>query len=137
MRYFPTNYLLHKRKITSSQNCTFCMIEPETIEHLFFKCHYVRNLWLQVFQDWNSKMSQTRLPSMEICILGHMVSENSVENVALYNFLMHVKAYIKKSKLDKKSLSSLAFKQYFQDQLMQLDQVYSNNIINVLKQVYP
>ena len=44
MRFSPTNYLLFKMKKNNSQTCVFCMLEPETIEHILFDCVHVRNI---------------------------------------------------------------------------------------------
>ena len=52
IRFAPTNYLLFKMKKITYQTCTFCMMEPETIEHLFFNCIHVKNIWLCVFNEW-------------------------------------------------------------------------------------
>ena len=49
MRFIPTNYLLYKMGKVNSQVCSFRNMEPETIEHLFFNCIYVKNIWLYVF----------------------------------------------------------------------------------------
>ena len=43
-----TNKLLFKWKVISSENCTFCDSEPETIQHLFFHCCKITPIWLKV-----------------------------------------------------------------------------------------
>ena len=37
MRCILTNYLLHKMDKLTSQNCSFCNLEPEKIEHFFIR----------------------------------------------------------------------------------------------------
>ena len=51
MRFVPTNYLLYKMKKVSSQTCRFCNLEPETIEHLYFQCIHVKDIWWYVFEE--------------------------------------------------------------------------------------
>ena len=42
MRILPTNKFLTKCNIISSSLCDFCDRQPETLEHLFWECHFVR-----------------------------------------------------------------------------------------------
>ena len=41
-------YCSTKRNWNGSKTCCFCS-KPETIHHLFFKCHYAQFLWCAVF----------------------------------------------------------------------------------------
>ena len=43
-----TNEHLYHFKIKSSQMCEFCLVEKETVRHLFFDCIYVRHIWGKV-----------------------------------------------------------------------------------------
>ena len=47
-RYLATNSVLYKMKLTNTNTCTFCNIEIESIEHLFWECINVRNFWRQL-----------------------------------------------------------------------------------------
>ncbi len=40
-----TNVQLHRWKITPTNLCTFCGLEPETILHLFFECPAATDIW--------------------------------------------------------------------------------------------
>ena len=64
MRFIPTNYSLHKMEKVNSQVCSFCNMDPETIEHLFFNCIYVKNIWLYVFQEWLSLTGSCHIPDL-------------------------------------------------------------------------
>ena len=51
MRFIPTSYLLHKMGKVNHQVCSFCNIEPETIE-LFFQLHLcTKYLVIYVFRN--------------------------------------------------------------------------------------
>ena len=50
-RIIPTNAYLFKLKITDSPKCTFCKCDIETIDHLFFECFHVTELWCSIV-DW-------------------------------------------------------------------------------------
>ena len=48
MRILPTNQFLSKCNIINSSLCDFCNRQPETLEHLFWECHFVRAFWTQI-----------------------------------------------------------------------------------------
>ena len=92
MKFIPTNYLLHDMGNVNSQVCSFCNIEPETIEHLFFNCIYVKNIWLYVFQEWLSLTGSCRIPDLRSCVLE---VNNEVEHSrALNTIMVLVKSFI-------------------------------------------
>ena len=70
MRFVPTNYLLYKMGKVTSQTCTFCHLEPETIEHLFFDCIHVKNIWYFIINEWQRVSGNIFLPTLKDCILG-------------------------------------------------------------------
>ena len=43
-----TNVHLYKWKLRSSPECEFCELFNKTLEHLFFQCEKVQNLWKEV-----------------------------------------------------------------------------------------
>ena len=47
MRILPTNQFLSKCNIISL--CDFCNRQPETLDHLFWECHFVRAFWIHNF----------------------------------------------------------------------------------------
>jgi hypothetical protein len=49
----PTNYWLYKWKLRENDKCTFCKVDSENIEHLFFSCVHVQRLWrtIQIWYD--------------------------------------------------------------------------------------
>ena len=55
-----TNYRLHKMKLVDSELCTFCVKFPETVNHIFWECEYVRPLW-SVFIDWYRQLTNIYL----------------------------------------------------------------------------
>ena len=99
MRFVPTNYLLYKMKKVSSHTCTFCNLEPETIEHLFFQCIHVKDIWWYVFEEWAKLTGNTYEPNLRGCVLG--VYNNNVDDTrAINTIVLIVKAYIMKCKYE-------------------------------------
>ena len=63
-RILGTNYLRKKMKMVSSDLCTFCKTQAETIQHLFYECNTVQHFWTnlalymtekraEIQTDWN------------------------------------------------------------------------------------
>ena len=46
--YLATNLLLYKMKIVSSPRCNFCDLYSQSIQHMFFECLPIRNIWYQL-----------------------------------------------------------------------------------------
>ena len=101
MRFIPTNYLLYKMKKVNSQNCHFCIVEPETIEHLFFNCVIVKNIWFYVFREWHKVSGKMFTPSLTSCIFGtferYVNGSNTINTIMLI-----VKSYIMYCKFERK-----------------------------------
>ena len=96
MRFFPTNSLLYKMKKIQSPSCTFCGFQLESIEHLFFHCVYVNNLWSYVLNEW-SRICGYHIPvTFKTCILGSFGNTcmSSNERVCLSTALLIVKSFI-------------------------------------------
>ena len=81
----------------NSQLCSFCNMEPETIEHLFFICIYLQNnIGLYVFQEWLdlSGSCHVGLPNLRIdsCVFG---VNNEVEySKAVNTIIILVRIYV-------------------------------------------
>ena len=45
---YPTNKMLHKMGIVNSINCKFCPHTLDTLEHFFFECNRISQLWKHV-----------------------------------------------------------------------------------------
>jgi hypothetical protein len=49
-RVIPTNTFLFKIHVKDSKSCSFCNVEDETIEHLFFDCPCTYQFWRVFFE---------------------------------------------------------------------------------------
>lgn len=111
MRFIGTNYLLFKMNKVNSQNCSFCMLAPETIEHLFFECIHVKNVWIYIFDKWRRYNKCTIVPSMKLCVIGlynHVNEYNLTDWRALNTLILLVKVYIFSCKIKEIELSRVA-----------------------------
>ena len=48
MRIIPTNTYLFKCKLAPSNLCDFCSSYTETVNHLFWECHYSQQFWSEL-----------------------------------------------------------------------------------------
>ena len=67
---YPSNILLHKMKITNTDNCPWCNNETDFIEHMFFKCLTVKPLWAEIEKVIFTKLNHSLELTEEHIILG-------------------------------------------------------------------
>ena len=95
-RYLPTNKLLKKYGITDSAGCTFCHLQSETLEHMFFECSIVRTFWLHFMEWWKSENGDKIVLRLKDILLGY---EYNQPPISLNQAILKAKSYIFKSKL--------------------------------------
>ena len=137
MRYVGTNYILYKMKKINSQTCSFCMIEPETIEHLFFNCVIVKNLWIEIFNKWNIITNCIVVPSLKSCILGEFNLNPLTDNtyMSLYALSLIVKSYIMKCKYEHTELCYIGSHRMLKYRVGLLQKVDKKEVIDILSQM--
>ena len=114
MRFVATNYLLYKMNKVASQNCSFCAMMPETIEHLFFECTQIKNIWLYIFDKVNQLSNNRFLCTLKLCLLGMYDKKNVNRDVCLVvnTIIVLVKAYIMTCKYNETTVSIHSLIQY-------------------------
>jgi hypothetical protein len=51
-RIYPVKtFIIYRFKIAIDNKCVFCGCDPETLDHLFWDCSYVRRFWSE-FEDF-------------------------------------------------------------------------------------
>ena len=95
MKFIPTNKLLYKINWVN-----FCHTEIETVEHLFFNCVNVKDIWIDVFDELQKTTNTHFVPNLNSCILS--VYDENVDNVKIINTVMVlVQMYVMNSKYDR------------------------------------
>ena len=97
-RILATNSFIYKIGYISSDLCTFCSRESESLEHLLLLCETTQNIWQQLQQWLNQKASLNINISNEQIIFGILGKNNNAINY----ILILVKFHIYKSKMQKK-----------------------------------
>ena len=75
-RVFTTNHFLNMCKIEEGDKCSYCNVESEDIEHLFWDCALVNNLWIQ-FGD--SLSDYVRLKDSDQSLKYELIYRNTSE----------------------------------------------------------
>ena len=99
MKIFPTATILCKMKIKPTELCLECG-EPETIEHFFFECFKLKNIWKEVKKLINSYIGFNIDLTWDRAILGILKLENaSFKQIKKINLIILLaKMSISKSK---------------------------------------
>ena len=127
MRFVPTNKLLYNMKKVNSQTCSFCHVETETIEHLFFNCIHAKDIWIYVFHELQKITGTQFVPELSSCIL--CVYDTNVDNYRIINTVMLlVKMCIIHCKYDRNVLSRVAFTTKFMCNVMLLRRLHEKDV---------
>ena len=84
-RILGTNKFLFKIKIKQSDKCTFCNEVTEEIEHIFWTCHKIADLWIRLM-DWIYNQTQIIIPfNMNIILFGNLgkTENNKIKNLII------------------------------------------------------
>ncbi len=94
-RIIVTNVKLHKFGKVDSELCTFCETEIEGLEHLFFECSFVQNLWTKI----KSQLKIQNDLSLENIFLGVYEESNDLINTVIISVKRSIyKAWYKKTR---------------------------------------
>ena len=80
----PTNSLMFNYNIYKCNKCTFCVHEPETLQHLFFDCSFIFNLKVLI-KNWIFALSSgsVSLQFSHILLRDISASGNKLKSVIL------------------------------------------------------
>ena len=124
-RIIGTNDFLFKIKVKQSDKCSFCKEDKETIEHIFWSCPKVSELWEQL-NSWIFDTTQIELPlNLEIILFGILqrTEKNCVRNL----ILLLTKFYIYRTKMCEDPLNIVALKNYLKENLLTEKYIYFKN----------
>ncbi len=115
-RILPTNKLLYQMKIINYNSCHFCHTHIESLEHFFFGCMIIRNIWLQLFDELKLKDKFENIEvNLETILFGYK-NENNNFLTGINTFIILVKYYIFHSKNENKNVTFEAAKYYLKHQ---------------------
>ena len=110
-RILPTNKLLFKMKISHYSLCTFCEYHQETLEHLFWECMIIKNLWFRIQDTFRLKEKFANFNfDLKTIMLGY--TEDVEHKMGINIFLILIKYHIYMVKLKGQQPSIVGIKNY-------------------------
>ena len=112
-RCAPTNkFLFQKIKEVTSPLCSFCNVEEETTEHLFFFCVKSKEMWT-VINNLILKLDDTCDEAKHLNITNSLIGLENPKNIT-YNFITsYFKFFIWKCKCNKSLPTTSSVRNYF------------------------
>ena len=101
LRIIPTNKYLKVCNIIDYDSCYFCHSEVETIEHLFYLCPIVKELWINLAENMKPYLDITPFLKPQNVLLGCLQIEHKMCINHIFNI---VKRYIYSTKCNEKKL---------------------------------
>ena len=86
-RILPTNKYLKMCNITDDESCYFCQSSVETIEHLFYFCPVVQDLWSKLAQKMNPYLDITPQLKPHNVLLGCLDCNNKMSLNHIFNIV--------------------------------------------------
>ena len=109
-RILPTNRSLYKMGIINYNCCHFCRTHVESIEHLFFECNDVKNLWFYLSEEF---LLKNYFENLKIDLNTILFGYNDQRNLSCINiFIALIKVYIFNCKIKDKQINNIAAKNY-------------------------
>ena len=100
-RYIGTNKLLYKMKKVDSPRCVLCELYEEGVEHLFFECIIVKNFWLNLMSEYNSRFDMNFKLTCKDVIFGYdLENVKKAEIMAINIIILYAKYFIYRCKLE-------------------------------------
>mgnify|MGYP001128765590 FL=1 len=115
-RIIGTNEFLFKIKVKQSDKCTFCNEAIEDIEHIFWTCHKISDLWIEL-GDWIYNQTQILIPvNIDIILFGYL-GNNGNDRIKNLKILL-TKFYIYRTKLCENIVNFTGLKNYLKESLV-------------------
>lgn len=114
-KMYPVKHFLKKFKPYLNINCSLCAVHPETVSHLFWKCHFSSKLWKDVVKFINDMVYKDFVLLYEHVLFGFYPNDRKLhEKAYLINLLIILtKFHIHKCKfLDRRPLFTVFYKEF-------------------------
>ena len=114
-RVLGTNELLHKMNMRQNPDCVFCKEESESIEHLFWTCPKISEVWDEL-NLWIYRETEIELPlNLEIVLFG--ILDKNDKNYIRNLIIILAKFYIYRCKLNEDQVNIIALRSYLKENL--------------------
>ena len=114
-RILATNIVLMHMGIENDINCSFCRQERDSINHIFWRCVYVKSFWEQFQTTLNTGSSNARTVTLNenFVLFGH---DSQIKSDSTFDLIiLRAKLYIYTCKINKNVPQLHLFKQYLKN----------------------
>ena len=114
-RILGTNEFLFKIRQKDNDKCIFCKEFTETIQHIFWTCPKISELW-ELLSLWIFEKTQIELPlNLDIVLLGNLqkTDMNNIRNL----IILLSKYYIYKTKMKEERVNIIALRNHLRENL--------------------
>ena len=85
-----TNYRLAKIGYAPHDLCTFCGIESETVNRIFYKCSFTKLIWNDFASFWPLFSGKRADRTLQDVLLGKLVAEIEIWNYFITLVKLHI-----------------------------------------------
>ncbi len=99
-KIYPVKHFMQKFKNDTDVNCSFCSVQPETVNHIFWHCNYTERLWKDIAKCISDKLYMNFNLHFEHVIFGfHSDTTEDLDKVFVINLvLLYAKFHIHRAK---------------------------------------
>ena len=123
-RILTTNSFLYKIKYIDTDICNFCNAHPETLDHLFYECVKVNNVWKTV-ELWTQTIGTHIIFDKNTVLFG----TTEFKDIFFNWLIINVKYYIYRMKIQNAKLSTEALKIILNDKLQIEKYIFYKNCL--------
>lgn len=97
---YPAKNFMQKFKKDIDVNCSFCLVQPETVNHIFWHCSHTKGLWKDIAKCISDKLHMSFVLQFEHVIFGfHSDTTVNLDKAFVVNLLLlYAKFHIHKAK---------------------------------------
>ena len=100
-RIFGTNVVLKEMGIINSHDCSFCNDEKDSIDHMFWKCKYIKEFWKSLQELLRRKCEMANNITLTESIVLFGTEENFWSDVTFDFIILLAKQYLTRCKFNK------------------------------------
>ena len=99
-RIVPNNSFLFKCKIASSNLCDFCNANPDSLEHMFWKCQHIQHFWTQFTSHILTPLNTNKNVCFKNIVWCNLLDVSETNNWIVNYLILIAKYFIFRSKSD-------------------------------------
>ena len=111
---------------SDSPNCELCLMNPETIEHLFFECFTVKNFWFKLIEEYGNYVQLNLSIKCSNVILKYDIASD-FDNRVINILILYGKKFIYNCKMNTQNVIITNFARYMYKEVILMEKLHNNN----------